>query len=76
VSGVSVGAAPAALRGVGVLGIALLLSTDAFACPVCGGGGNNAGAYLDMTIFLSLLPLTILGVFAGVVWYLSRLAGE
>ncbi len=53
---------------------AALVASPAFACPVCGGGGANAAAYLDMTIFLSLFPLTILGGFAGVIWYLHKLA--
>lgn len=53
---------------------AALVASPAFACPVCGGGGANSAAYLDMTIFLSLFPLTILGGFAGVIWYLHKLA--
>lgn len=44
----------------------------ALACAVCGGGGRNAGAYLDMTIFLSLLPLSIIGGLAFAVWRISR----
>jgi hypothetical protein len=44
------------------------------ACAVCGAGGPNDGAYMDMTIFLSLLPLGILGSFAGVIFYLHRAA--
>lgn len=55
---------------------AALVASPALACPVCGGGGANAGAYLDMTIFLSLFPLSILGGFAGVIWYLHKLANE
>ncbi|HMV65816.1 MAG TPA: hypothetical protein PKA64_03110 [Myxococcota bacterium] len=54
----------------------LWLSSTALACPVCGGGGANQDAYVDMTMFLSLLPLTILGVFAGVVWYFNQLGGD
>lgn len=55
---------------------AWLVASPALACPVCGGGGANSAAYLDMTIFLSLLPLSILGGFAGVIWYLHKLANE
>ncbi len=57
-----------------LIAAAVLVASPALACPVCGGGGANAAAYLDMTIFLSLFPLTILGGFAGVIWYLHKLA--
>ena len=49
-------------------------TSGAWACAVCGAGGANQQAYMDMTIFLSLFPLGILGSFAGVILYLHRAA--
>lgn len=60
---------------IGVLALASGWST-AHACAVCGAGSANQGAYLDMTIFLSLLPLGILGSFAVVIFLLYRSASE
>jgi hypothetical protein len=50
--------------------------TAALACPVCGGGGQNQQAYIDMTIFMSLTPLVMLGTVALVLWRLHRKAEE
>lgn len=52
----------------------LLLPSTALACPVCGASGLNNDAYLDSTIFLSLVPLAMLGTVGGVVWYVARAA--
>jgi hypothetical protein len=43
-----------------------------WACAVCGGGGMNQQAYIDTMIFLSALPLTLLGGAAWVVWKYNR----
>lgn len=46
------------------------LVSAAWACPVCGApGASNDGAYLAMTIVLSLLPL---GFIAGVGYWLYQ----
>jgi hypothetical protein len=48
----------------------LLLVAAAWACPVCGApGASNGGAYVAMTVVLSLLPLAFIG---GVGWWLYR----
>ena len=40
----------------------LALVAGAWACPVCGApGAANDGAYLVMTIIMSLLPLGFIG---------------
>lgn len=65
------------LRGAGVCvgGLsASLVPQVALACAVCGDNGRNADAYLDMTIFMSLLPLSIIGGISFAVWRLSRVA--
>lgn len=55
------------------MGVAAWWSAPAWACAVCQGGNNaNQGAYLDMTIFLSLLPLAFIG---GVAWFIWRMSG-
>jgi hypothetical protein len=43
---------------------------SAWACAVCGGGDAEAArkAFLDTTIFLSLLPLGMMGGMAIWVW--------
>lgn len=56
--------------------LALASWSPAQACAVCGAGGANQAAYLDMTIFLSLLPLGILGSFAVVIFLLYRTASQ
>ena len=51
----------------------LLASSRAFACAVCGGGkAPNDGAYIDMTMVMSLLPLCLIGGFAILVWLKLR----
>lgn len=49
----------------------LWLTAPAWACPVCGGGGANAQAFFDTMVFLSLLPLTLMGGLA--LFYRQRL---
>ena len=52
----------------------LLLSSPAWACPVCmAPGGPNSDAFLASTIFLSLLPLAMM--FGTGVWIWRRVAG-
>ena len=46
------------------------LPTAAAACPVCGFGEDESrGAYLGTTVFLSVLPLALIG---GFVLFLRR----
>ena len=54
---------------VALLPVLMMLSTPALACPVCGGGGANAQAYIDTMIFLSALPLLLLGGVAFFFWW-------
>jgi hypothetical protein len=51
---------------------ALLAPSAAWACPVCGGSGLNNSAYMDSTIFLSLIPLAMLGAVFGAVWWIAK----
>lgn len=50
----------------------LALPAVAEACAVCGAADRNRAAFLGTTIFLSLLPLGMIG--GGVLW-LRRRAG-
>jgi hypothetical protein len=44
----------------------------ALACAVCGSQEEKAaGAYLTMTMFLSLLPLSFMGSVGFILWRLS-----
>jgi hypothetical protein len=51
--------------------VALLLSANAWACPVCGQAKSKEveWAYIAMTLVLSLSPLLMGG---GVIWYFVR----
>jgi hypothetical protein len=50
-----------------------LLPVNAFACPTCGAeGGPNSEAFVDMSVFLSLFPLAMMGAIAGYYWYHQR----
>lgn len=51
----------------------LALADAAAACAVCDGGGDlrTRDSYVDATIFMSVLPLIVIG---GAVWYLRRRA--
>jgi hypothetical protein len=52
--------------------LALAVSAPAFACPVCGQGlDQGSGAFLFMTIIMSVLPLAAIG--AVVTWLVLRL---
>ena len=58
----------------GVLVALLVLAPRiALACPVCMGGRDDAtrAAFLLTTLFLTVLPLILIG---GVVWWLTRRA--
>ena len=45
------------------------MSNTAWACAVCGSQDEkSAGAYLAMTIFLSLLPLSLIGGVGYMIW--------
>jgi len=47
--------------------VSLAWLAPAWACAVCGAGqGNDQGAYLEMSIVLSLMPLVLIG---GVAWW-------
>jgi hypothetical protein len=48
-----------------------LLTSLVLACPLCGGGvtDQNQGAYMAMTVVMSLLPLSAIG---GLVWWVAR----
>jgi hypothetical protein len=48
----------------------LALPAVAEACAVCGAADRNRNAFLGMTIFLSLLPLGMIG--GGVLWLRRR----
>ncbi|MFT4621767.1 MAG: hypothetical protein ACI8PZ_000419 [Myxococcota bacterium] len=50
----------------------LLMASAALACPVCGGGGPNQQAYIDTMVFLSALPLLMLGSVAFFFWWKMR----
>jgi hypothetical protein len=51
----------------------LLLPLDALACPTCGAeGGPNSEAFVDMSVFLSLFPLAMMGAIVGYYWYHQR----
>lgn len=55
--------------------VALLVSVVASACPVCGVGTNEANrqAFIGSTIFLSLLPLAMMGGLIGWgIWHVRR----
>ncbi len=48
----------------------LLLPQPAFACSVCySANESNRLAFIDTTVFLSLLPLAMVG---GIVWWIWR----
>jgi len=42
------------------------------ACTVCGAAVDNGNAFLIQTVFMSLLPLALLGGGVGLVWWYSR----
>lgn len=46
--------------------------TPVLACAVCGGGGLNQQAYIDTMVFLSLLPLALIGGIVLFFWLKSR----
>lgn len=51
----------------------VVLTQVALACPVCGGGGQNAQAFTNTCFFMSAMPLLMMG---GLVLYVYRLAQE
>lgn len=52
----------------------LALPAWALACPVCfSAKEENRQAFVDTTIFMTLLPLALIG---GIVWWLVRLSRE
>lgn len=56
--------------------LALGVSSPAFACAVCGGAGQNQQAFLETMVFMTLMPVLMLSIVAGVVWYLWRKAEQ
>lgn len=68
------GAAPVA-----ALLAALMVTLPVLACPVCGTPKNEATqqAFVGSTVFLSLLPLAMIGGLVGAaVWRIRRLERE
>ncbi len=61
------------VRAGALVALLLLAPRIALACPVCMGGRDDAtrAAFLLTTLFLSVLPLALIG---GVVWWLTRRA--
>ena len=59
-----------------LVGVLLLaVQNSAFACAVCGSQDEKAaGTYLAMTVFLSLLPLSLLGGVGYMVWRAAKQA--
>lgn len=59
-------------NGLKVVSAAVLLNaSSALACAVCGvGADQDQGAYLTMTIVMSLLPLSAIG--AVVYWFVRQ----
>jgi hypothetical protein len=55
---------------------ALLLSTAALACPVCGAETDTKGVYQAMTFVMSLLPLAMMGGVVGFIAYRVRRADQ
>ncbi len=53
---------------------ALLATTEAFACPVCGTAKTEASrqAFVGSTVFLSLLPLVLIGALVGFGFWRAR----
>lgn len=59
----------------GALLLVLLTPALAAACPVCGTAQseNVRNAFVGSTVFLSLLPLTLVGALIGLgVWHVRR----
>lgn len=60
-----------------IASLLLVASDTAVACAVCGSQDEKAaGTYLVMTIFLSLLPLTLLGGIGYMVWRAAKNAAS
>jgi hypothetical protein len=62
-----------------VAALAVLLGASAAAaCPVCGlaASAQSQGAYIDMSIVISLLPLAAIGAIAGWVAFRVRAAAR
>ncbi len=55
-----------------LLMLSQIWATPVLACAVCGGGGLNRQAYIDTMVFLSLLPLALIGGIVLFFWYKSR----
>jgi hypothetical protein len=57
--------------------LSLLFSSPALACAVCGAGDEpQRGAYVVMSVVISLLPLAMLGGIVGYVVLKSRAGSE
>ena len=60
-----------------IVSILIAASDTAVACAVCGSQDEKAaGTYLAMTIFLSLLPLSLLGGIGYMVWRAAKSAAN
>lgn len=52
------------------VGSVMLAGSSVLACPACGAASEQtSGAYIVMTVIMSLLPLTAIG---GLVYWISR----
>lgn len=61
--------------GVGLLLGGTLWGPSALACSVCSDPNDpRSAAYFDMTIFMSLLPLLVMGTAA--IWIWRRMSAE
>lgn len=54
----------------------LTLLSTAFACPVCGGGGQNQQAFVDTMVFMSATPLLMIAMVVGGLFWIARRARE
>lgn len=53
--------------------LAAAFPSAAWACPVCGGGSEaNGQAFLDMTLFMTMMPLLLVGTGALGLWLRYR----
>lgn len=62
------------MRTVVPAGLLLALASPqvAWACTVCGAADDNRNTFLASTVFLSLLPLTMIGGGLWALWYASN----
>ena len=59
-----------------VLLLLMMMPTNTWACAVCGGGGQNADAFLHTFILLTTAPLLMIGGIIAALVYMARQADE